>query len=1018
MTLFAQLDEAPILLSSVPRATSVIRLANGNFLATWFDPTTVTFGTDGGSAGNLHAQIYAPDWSPVGGEFVLNNLVTGSQNYARIVPLANGGFAATWYSESLGDPADASGTHIALRIFAADGTPTATETVVNTATAGYQDQFEAISLNGGTLAAFYHDYSGGTGLHARFFTTAGAPVGSDVVIGGPQSGSKFYSDVQALAGGGFLLSWSEITGGTYDVRAQAFDSTGTATGSAFTINQDMSRHESHGLITQLADGRMLVTWKSEILFNTITDTSRTMARFLDASGQPTGNEFVLSERADAGVSITALADGGFAIAWTELVGDNWQNTRITNYYLPYFQRIVGQRFDSDGVASGPEFQFEVPGRNGSAYVEELIAHQIGITALYEAAPGRLGLSWSDTTTTFDINGSGTTAGGTSQIRFIDFSTTNMAPVISGLGGGTSFAIALDEVVAGPDYHPPYHDLGRVAAADLNGGQLTFSIAGGADAAKFFIDPVTGRLILLQMANYENPDDAGHDHVYDVIVRVSDGIAAVDQALTFTINDLADGATISGGSGDDLISLTSTASGQANATTGDDQIGGGDGNDTIDGGSGADLMTGGVGNDVYTIDRADDYVGEATGAGIDTVRVRGLDYTLAENVENAQLLFNGQDWNLTGNALANMLRGDDGSNVLSGLAGNDTVLGGNGTDSLLGGEGDDALNGGGGNDTMRGGSGNDVYTISSTLDVVVELTGEGIDQIRSDVANITLGNFIENGFATGSLNLSLTGNSAANQLTGNGGANVIDGAAGNDTLTGGAGNDTLLGGANDDVLNGSTGDDSMVGGNANDVYLVDSAGDQAVETGTTGIDSVLSSVSFSLGDNVEKLTLLMGAGAINGTGNALANSLIGNDAANILQGGDGKDTLSGGAGDDILNGQAGADVLAGGAGADHFILDVLPDSSGRDSIADFVSGTDIIAISRTAFAGFSGESAGAINPALLTFGTAAVGAGAQLIYNGANGVLSYDADGAGGLAAIQLARLSSNPAVSASDLVFI
>ena len=133
---------------------------------------------------------------------------------------------------------------------------------------------------------------------------------------------------------------------------------------------------------------------------------------------------------------------------------------------------------------------------------------------------------------------------------------------------------------------------------------------------------------------------------------------------------------------------------------------------------------------------------------------------------------------------------------------------------------------------------------------------------------------------------ISGNASATLLEGRGGDDVIDGLGGADTIDGGAGADTMRGGPGDDT------------------YVVDNAGD-IVDEGTVasgGIDLVRTSVSFSLADSVhaigsiENLTLT-GAGAIDGTGNALANLLVGNGAGNVLDGGGGGDTMRGGAGDD-------------------------------------------------------------------------------------------------------------------------
>jgi Ca2+-binding RTX toxin-like protein len=124
------------------------------------------------------------------------------------------------------------------------------------------------------------------------------------------------------------------------------------------------------------------------------------------------------------------------------------------------------------------------------------------------------------------------------------------------------------------------------------------------------------------------------------------------------------------------------------------------------------------------------------------------------------------------------------------------------------------------------------------------------------------------------------------------------SVGNDTLTGTSGNDKFDGLAGNDTIDGNTGADTMIGGLGNDVYFVDDGNDVVTETSAlkSGIDTVNSSISYTLGDNLENLTLL-GTEAINGTGNALKNILTGNAAANSLDGGLGSDRLIGGLGND-------------------------------------------------------------------------------------------------------------------------
>lgn len=199
-------------------------------------------------------------------------------------------------------------------------------------------------------------------------------------------------------------------------------------------------------------------------------------------------------------------------------------------------------------------------------------------------------------------------------------------------------------------------------------------------------------------------------------------------------------------------------------------------------------------------------------------------------------------------------------IINGNQNNNNLNGNNNQDDeIYGFDGDDTLNGRGGADLLVGGKGNDVYIIDQ-LDTLVELAGEGIDEVRANFSYTLLENF-ENLRLTGTAHINATGNAADNLIWGNSGNNVLDGAGGNDTMRGGAGND---------------------------IYIVD-GGDQVFEGANNGVDEVRSSASFTLGGNIENLTLT-GSANVNGTGNTLNNVIAGNSGDNVLNGGAGIDTL--------------------------------------------------------------------------------------------------------------------------------
>src|SRR4030095_318690 len=84
----------------------------------------------------------------------------------------------------------------------------------------------------------------------------------------------------------------------------------------------------------------------------------------------------------------------------------------------------------------------------------------------------------------------------------------------------------------------------VTSTDADAGStLTFSIVGGADAAKFTIDSSTGALAFLSAPDFESPTDAGANNVYDVTVQVSDGANTDTQAIAVTVTNLNESPVI-------------------------------------------------------------------------------------------------------------------------------------------------------------------------------------------------------------------------------------------------------------------------------------------------------------------------------------------------------------------------------------------------------------------------------------------------------------------------------------------
>ena len=478
-----------------------------------------------------------------------------------------------------------------------------------------------------------------------------------------------------------------------------------------------------------------------------------------------------------------------------------------------------------------------------------------------------------------------------------------------------------------------------------------------------------------------------------------------QYLTeFRIHGLASDDTLTGGAASDLI-VGDDGNDTLYGLGGIDVLTGGAGNDSLDGGTGADTMKGREGDDVYYVDDAGDMVVELTNGGTDEVR-SSIAYSLSgQNLENL-LLTGGAAIDGVGNSFANVITGNSAANLLRGEDGHDTLSGAAGTDTLVGGNGEDRLDGGSEADLMKGGAGNDTYVVDNAADQVVENASGGTDTIESAINWSLGGQYAEKLVLTGSA-LNGVGNGFNNTITGNAAVNAITGQDGNDTLYGLGGNDTVSGGDGDDWVDGGTGADTMKGGIGNDTFVVDNAGDKVVETTSGGIDTIESSIAYSLaGLNVENLTLT-GANAVNGTGNSLANILTGNSAANVLSGADGADEINGGGGND---------ALAGGAGADTFAFDTALDGVNNvDSIVGFSSADDSIELDSDVFTGLT---AGALDSSAFALGPVAVDADDRIIYNSQTGDIFFDADGVDGNDAVLFAHVSPGTLLTASDFVIV
>jgi Ca2+-binding RTX toxin-like protein len=380
------------------------------------------------------------------------------------------------------------------------------------------------------------------------------------------------------------------------------------------------------------------------------------------------------------------------------------------------------------------------------------------------------------------------------------------------GGGTNITVAVDQAPvftssASFSIQENGTAVGTVTASDPENDGFVFALAGGDDQAFFSIDAHTGALSFLVSPDFESPEDANHDGVYNLVVSARDSFSAVStQTISVSVTDVVEvGRTINGGNGNDTLAGT-TGDDVINGSNGDDRLDGGDGDDNISGGNGNDVLIGGRGNDFLDGGNGNDILHAGVGNNV-------LDGGNGDDVLDAG---DGND-SLAGGNGDDILHAGGGNNVLDGGNGNDALDAGDGNDSLTGGAGNDTLHAGGGNNLLDGGNGDDVLEAGDGDDTLIG--GAGNDTLHAGGGtNVLDGGNGDDNLDAGDGNDTLTGGSGNDVLHAGNGNNKLDGGNGDDKLYAGSGNDTITAGNGNDILSGGGGNDILTGGNGNDTFV--------------------------------------------------------------------------------------------------------------------------------------------------------------------------------------------------------
>lgn len=982
-------------ISGTQQTPAITALTNGNYVITWADGSAQ--GTDTSSYG-IKAQVVDENGTKIGGEFLVNTATLNSQDTPSIAGTRDGGFVVVWVDLSL-QGGDSSSSGIKGQQYDAGGNKVGGEFLVNTTTTNAQKTPSVAALSSGGYVVTWADSSllGGdnsvSGIKAQIYDATGTKVGGEFLVNTNTANGQDVPMVTGLAGGGFVATWhdSSLIGGDTSkdaVKAQVFTASGTKVGGEFLVNTQTKGNQQQESIAALDNGGFVITWADASNLGGDPDNYGIKMQIYDAGGNKVGGETLVNTTmagAQIAPAVTALSTGGFVVSWADYSGAGAENGTAG---------IKAQIYTDDGSAIGGEFTVN----------SEILGAQVDPT-IAANGDGSFMVGWTD----YSGQGGDDSASGIKLRGFHPLGSQGAPPSLVATADTLAatedtLAVYQASTLLANDIDSAGLPLTLTSVSSVSGGtvsldnqgQITFTPTANFNGAALFTYVVTdsagatatGR-VTINVAGVNDAPTANNDQI--AISQNATSILASALLANDTDPDIGD-----------ILSIQSVSANSAN---------------------GVQLS---VSNGTIVYASGTKYQSLAAGQ----TATDSFSYTLTDaggltSTANVVLTITGVNDAPFSPTLA-------GSNVDENAA-NGTVVG---TFAATDADSGDVLtysltNNAGGRFAIDANTGVITVANGSLLDYETAQT-QGIVARATDSS----GAFVENAYTIAINNLpepkSWTGDNGVNVFTAS--TNdlwTINGLGGNDVLTGNASADTINGGAGNDTINGAGGADTMLGGTGDDTYFVDNLGDKVIENVGEGADLVNASINYTLGDNVENLTLT-GSLDLTGTGNAVGNTINGNSGNNVIYGlggsdlinandgndtiygGDGGDYLFGNNGNDIIYGGAGADEETGGAGNDIFVFDSLTTSADRDKIKDFTPGEDLFQISQAAFTAFAGTVAGAMPASAFVNGTQATTASQHIIYQQSTGNLYYDPDGVGGQAQVQIALLSTKPALTSAS----
>ena len=674
----------------------ITALEDGGFVVTWEGriPGVTTF--------DIFLQQFDAGGSLVGGVVILQGM-SGvlHDSQPQITALPDGGYVIVW----TGDTSDGHVNDVFLQSFDASGALVGGRVRLE-GMEGLHDSVPQIkSLYGGGFAV---TWQGGTSdgqsedIFVQTFDADKALAGGPIRLQG-DSGNQYDLDPQivALAGGGFIVSWTGQTddGQERDIFFQRFDETGTLIGAMAQLQGAAGvLRDENVQISALEDGGFVVFWHAATASWRGYDIF--MQRF-DAVGTAVGGMVSLQGAPgynldDFRPQVAGLDDGGFVVTW-------YGNTSDGNNYDIFIQRFdaggqpisvnyvpVGEVTIAGTAQQGKTLRAvtssiaDADGLGNFSYqwFADGVAINGAIDSTFRAGFLQVGQSIAVQVSYTDRQGTleSLLSEATADVAFGIVHRSEVTVVLPENGYTRELTLIGGDHIDGTGNSLDNLIIGNRGRNTLYGGVGSDTLQGA--AGNDTLDGGSGENLLL--------GGRGNDTYFiaskldQIEEHLDEGTDLVLATISYTLGTSLENLTLIGS--DEVNGRGNSLSNRITGNDANNLLRGGAGNDTLVGGNGIDLLFGDSGNDSLL-------------GGVD-----------------ADVLYGGTgDDSLFGDSGDDVLSGGSGHDALFGGISNDLLRGDVGNDGLFGSSGNDTLIGGIGRDTLEGGAGADLFVFASLTD---------------------------------------------------------------------------------------------------------------------------------------------------------------------------------------------------------------------------------------------------------------------------------------------------------------